>query len=439
MSEPEPAASNDVNPHYLDHVMATGQSHTLAASEDIVTANGTKLLAKGARVDESMRERLLQHKLSRPLEDCMQVEGSDLLQRIESAGTALLDQHPLLQALCPPDASGNAAQALTRLPLSAPVRTLVTVYANREPDRLGHAVGVAMLAQALARLMLVGDVPRHQQLGLAGLLHDVGELYIDPAYLRSDTRLAAQQWRHIVTHPLVGHRVLLALDGAGPVVAQAVLQHHERLDGYGYPHGLWGVAFTMEGQILAAAEWLMAVVESKATPLRRAQMADRLVPGEFSPQLLDAVAQAARTAPAESLDLSDLPPLAQAAPRVVRLAGTLQRHSAARERISTLVAQAGPDLKRVLLAGQRRVNRIEAAFRSAGLDTPEPQALLAEMAALNDPAVYAEIMTLVGELEWRMNEVERGQRLRAGLLAPDDAAVVEALIARIRPGSDATG
>jgi hypothetical protein len=61
--------SGPANPHYVDHVVATAAARGIEACEHIVASNGTKLVAKGTRIDAQMRERLLQHKLSKPLEE----------------------------------------------------------------------------------------------------------------------------------------------------------------------------------------------------------------------------------------------------------------------------------------------------------------------------------------------------------------------------------
>ena len=108
--------------------------------------------------------------------------------------------------------------------------------------------------------------------------------------------------------------------------------------------------------------------------------------------------------------------------------------------IGQRIAEAGPDLRPVLEAGLRRLLRIQASFSSTGLDVSDPQAMLGELAALGDPDVYAEIMTLVGELEWRLREVERRQHLRASLLAAPEQAVVMDLITRLKgaPAAAAT-
>ena len=176
----------------------------------------------------------------------------------------------------------------------------------------------------------------------------------------------------------------------------------------------------------------MALVESDPSPLTRARMADRLVPGEFSPTLLAAVSAAARAAADEAVELSSVPPLEEAIPRIVRLADTLRRFVDSRGWIDERIAESGRPLRAVLEAGLQRTLRIQASFSSTGLDALNADRLLREMAALRDPNVFAEITTLVSELEWRMRELERSQRLRASLLSSSGHAVVTDLIDRLR-------
>ena len=421
-----------VSPHYLDRVVATAQAHEVQANEDIIAGNGIKLLAKGARIDAGVRERLLQHKLLRPLEGCVLVTPGVIPASFEQVAENLLGKHALLRALCVPDRSTSLPKLLGALTLSLPMQSLLSVYAQEHEDRIGHAVGVAMLATSLARRLLPGESERHRTLAVAGLVHDIGELYIDPAYLRRDVHLGVEQWRHIVTHPLVGHRVLCEMAGAGPAVAAPVLLHHERLDGFGYPRNIGGDTFVLDGQILAAAEWLMALAESGASPLTRAGMAARLIPGEFTAALLETVSMAARQSPDAPVELASAPRLEEAVPRIARLAGTLQRFRESRAWIDGLIAQAKPALRAVLEIGLQRILRIQASFSSTGLDAHSPELLLAELAALGDPGVYTEIMMLIGELEWRMRELEREQRLRADLLHVPERAVIVELIDRIK-------
>lgn len=426
-AEPAP----EVNPHYLDHVIHTAGSRGVEASEDIVSQTGIKLLAKGAEINARVRDRLLMHKLGKPLEDSIQVVDGVMSESLRPIGEALFAERPLIKAICAHDLYPAAPATLAALKLSAPVQSLLSVYAEQQGDRLRHTVGVAMLALALARRMLPGEAEQHCMLALAGLLHDVGELYIDPAYLRPDTPLGPQEWRHVASHPVIGERVLRQMNGAGKDVAKAVLYHHERLDGFGYPRGLEGTALPMTGQILAAAEWLMALIDSGMTPLTRARVATKLIPGEFSRELTETITAAAKgllpqVAAAEPATLE------VSVPRAVRIAAALQRFRAARPWLDARIATARPALRAVLEAGLKRLLRIQTAFSSTGLDAHAPDALVAVLTERLDADLQTELATVVTELEWRLRELERESLLRAGLLAAEESAVMRELIARLK-------
>jgi hypothetical protein len=285
---------------------------------------------------------------------------------------------------------------------------------------------------ALERRLWPGEIDAQRQLALAGLLHDDGEVYIDPAYLRRETRLGPEQWRHVASHPITAHRVLSRMDGAGAAVASPILLHHERLDGFGYPRGVVGDSFSLGGQLLAIAEWLMALLDSGYAPLTRATLAPRLMPGEFSDALLALVAQAAQAALAETPE--PVPPVSvdDALPRVERISETLARHRELLPWIDRQIERAGPALRALLEAGRRRVLRVQASFSSMGFDAKAPAILLAEWVALDDPSVHREVATQVRELQWRMREMQRETLLRAWMLAPEDGAVVNELMARLR-------
>ncbi|WP_374675085.1 HD domain-containing phosphohydrolase [Ideonella sp.] len=430
MSDP-----STVNPHYLDHVVGTTASHVVEVTEDIVSGSGIKLLAKGARIDPAVRERLLAHKLRKPLEDCLQVADGVRADELPALAEQLQQTWPALEALSrPPDGTASVATSLGRLSLSGPVRSLLTVYARSRPGRLEHAVGVAMLALSLGRRLAPGEFDRHRDLALAGLLHDVGELYLDPAHLAAGGALPPDHWRQIVSHPLIGHRVLRHMDGAGPVVARSVLQHHERLDGLGYPQGLAGADLPLDGQVLGVAEWLMGLLSGGISPLLRAKLASCVVPGEFSTELLQAVAAA-------RFQADGLPPLApqdgalqqqRAVARAERIAACLRRFRDQRPWIDERVAQARGPLQRALQAAVQRLERLQLSFVSAGLEIDAPRRLVDELVALGDAALRQEISQLLGEMEFRLRALERECLARTGLLPPDDHRVMQDVVARLR-------
>ncbi|HEY9107110.1 MAG TPA: hypothetical protein VIN58_10575, partial [Roseateles sp.] len=191
-----------------------------------------------------------------------------------------------------------------------------------------------------------------------------------------------------------------------------------------------GKALPLTGQILAAAEWLMGLIETGLTPLTRASVATKLIPGEFSRGLTEAIATAAA-------DLPQLVPRAEpdavqdAIPRVMRIATVLNNFAAARPWLDERIAAARPALRAVLEAGLQRMLRIQTAFSSTGLDAHGPDELVAMLTEQRDAALQVELMTVVGELEWRLRELQRESMLRAGLLPAAEVAVMKALMDRI--------
>ncbi len=141
----------------------------------------------------------------------------------------------------------------------------------RDPYTAGHQRRVAKLASAIAREM---SLPEDQIEGIrvCGFLHDVGKIVVPAEILSKPGRINDAELSLIRTHSSVSYEILKLLEFPWPV-AKAVLQHHERRDGSGYPAGLTAKELTVEAEIIAVAD----VVESMASrrPYREALGIDR--------------------------------------------------------------------------------------------------------------------------------------------------------------------
>lgn len=420
MSEP-----SGVNPHYLNRVVAVAETAGVEATEDIISGTGLKLLAKGARIDAHTRDRLLQHKLRKPLETSLRViEAGGRRPTIERAAAALIERYPLLGALCREHAS-QLLPLMKQLPLSTAVTSMLSVYAEQGERKHDHAVGVALLAAALAQVLPEGRSAGLQSLLVGGLVHDAGELYIDPAILQSPQRLSTEQWRHVAAHPVIAARVLREMPGAGPAVAEAVLCHHERLDGFGYPRGLTGAQLPMPGQLLAAAEMLMGIIELDRGAGEQASVALKLIPGEFSRHVMDRVTRVAATLHASDEAAAARLPMGvdELARRAATLGATMQQLLDLRADIEARTAGRSAAVRALMAQALERCRCIRLAFSSTGLDMHDPAALREHVAQM-DPRVQFEISIVIREIEWRLREIKREARVRAMALPPAEAALV---------------
>jgi len=424
--DPKKLPLSDVNPHYLDHVVKLSQSSDIEASEDIVSGTGMKLLAKGAKIDARARERLLEFRLTKPLENMMRVVGGTDPTTFHPIAEQLLARHGLLRGICGLVPGFDPIALLRSLELSDNVQSLLSVYAGQATSRLEHCVGVAVITSALG-----GSVHAKREdseaLLIAALTHDVGELYIDPAFLSRGVKLTPQQWKHIATHPIIGSHVLGTMPGAGPRIAGVVMAHHERLDGFGYPQGTLGSSLPMAGQMLAVAEMLMGLMESGSQHAQRAAVAMRLVPGEFHRRFIDRVMQGARTGSEEV----DMDPKAlnvgELETRIKGLSATIahMRHHCLE--LELHIARFSAPMRALIAHALTRWDRIGIAFSSTGLDLVAEERLQAVLSSMT-PSEINEVGIVLRELEWRISELERAMQIRSELFTPEDAARVQELI-----------
>jgi putative nucleotidyltransferase with HDIG domain len=155
-------------------------------------------------------------------------------------------------------AKSNAAQKM----LDSLVQVVNNMVNLHDPTAAGHQTDVAFLARAIAEEM------RNEQdvvdcVFLAGQIHDIGKIAIPSEILSRPGKLDDVQQMVVMCHPEVGYDILKPIDFPWPV-ANAVLQHHERLDGSGYPHGLTGDEISLESKILAVADVVQAMLTSRS-------------------------------------------------------------------------------------------------------------------------------------------------------------------------------
>lgn len=127
----------------------------------------------------------------------------------------------------------------------------------RDPYMAGHQHRVSSLAVAIAQEM---NLPweKIEGLRLAGIIHDIGKIAVPTEIMTKHGRLTKTEFKLIKDHPRVGYEMIKDIAFPWPV-AHIILQHHERLDGSGYPEGLVGDAILPEARILAVADIVEAI------------------------------------------------------------------------------------------------------------------------------------------------------------------------------------
>lgn len=180
----------------------------------------------------------------------------------------------------------------------ASVQSLAEALELKDPYTRGHSVRVSHYSVVIAQAMGHGG-EMLRQIELGGHVHDIGKIGVRETILNKPDRLTAEEYQHIMTHPVLGWRILAPLLGDTPHALNIVRSHHERYDGRGIPDGLVGDEIPLEARIAAAADALDAMTSDR--PYRPSEMTlemaideiKRCSSTQFDPQVVDALVLAA--------------------------------------------------------------------------------------------------------------------------------------------------
>ena len=149
----------------------------------------------------------------------------------------------------------------------ASVQSLADALEVKDPYTRGHSERVSHYCGVLAREMrLSGELLRRIELG--GHVHDIGKIGVREDVLNKPAKLTKEEYQHIMTHPMVGWKILAPLLADTPEALNIVRSHHERFDGRGIPDGLAGTAIPLEARIAAVADSFDAMTSDRPYRLR---------------------------------------------------------------------------------------------------------------------------------------------------------------------------
>jgi HD-GYP domain-containing protein (c-di-GMP phosphodiesterase class II) len=145
--------------------------------------------------------------------------------------------------------------------MEAVIQVLEMTVAARDPYTVGHQRRVSQIAYNIGREMRLSKA-RLRDLRMAGTLHDLGKIAIPPGLLSKTENLNPLEFALIKTHPQVAYNILEPITLPGNT-AKIILQHHERMNGSGYPQGLKEEEILLEARILGVADVLESMCSNR--------------------------------------------------------------------------------------------------------------------------------------------------------------------------------
>lgn len=177
----------------------------------------------------------------------------------------------------------------------ATIRALVQAVDIKDRYTRGHSERVGQASAMIARELGMGE-ERLEVVRIAGILHDVGKLGVPTRLLRKDGPLSPEERRIIELHPEYGHEMVRGIGFLGEA-RSAILHHHERVDGSGYPYGLTGEQIPVLARVVAVADAFDAMTStrsySRARPVTVALAElERCAGAQFDPDMVRALVDA---------------------------------------------------------------------------------------------------------------------------------------------------
>lgn len=386
--------NNNLNDeHYVRAVTELGDKRRIVSNCDIYSKSGIKLVAAGIQVTGELYERLVKHKLLPPLDQALSIENMLDPAGILADVNALIEGNEKLGKVAEFINLGNSyRQIIGDLRLPPPLAFKLTVAKEQFPQIYQHSLLLMIISVYLARC---DDMKLYEEEwgAFASLFHDIGLLHIDPALLKSTHVMSVDERRHLYAHPLTAYLLLSEFPEVPRQVANAVLEHHERMDGSGYPRGLTESKISRLGQILAVAELAAKGFDADTPriPWKKLDVMLKLNSRKYGQGLIGHLNIFRDNTPEWRADNADPVRMAEQARVIAKL-------------FDVFGCELGDGCQRVVLDfAQTRLEGLRLALFSAGFDPREPEALIQLFE--EDPDCISDYSPLLDETIWQFKSL----------------------------------
>lgn len=249
----------DLKQHYATHLAKVDETNAVVANEDIVNDKGVLIIKKGSRVSGAVAEKVVKHKLLKPLHQQVDlnslIDSDALKEHFEMLFKRFPDLKTVLESC---NGLTELRAQISRTEIPRLIRQNITVLADQKTETYEKALFCTALSVMVASEMRLAP-DEVEAAFLAGLAHDIGLLHIDPNILEKQGELEPAEWRAIKSHVLIGKMILAENTSVPKAAIRAVQEHHERCDGAGYPFAKIGNELGTVGQIIGICDALQAI------------------------------------------------------------------------------------------------------------------------------------------------------------------------------------
>jgi len=411
---------DDTSNNIIENIISASEDAEFYLSEDVFDQSGNKLLGKGYKITRKIKDKLISRVLKKPLETSITSIPSLTVDVLYTEANALIKDNPFLQNFNPEIQLD--VYAIKELELAPLASLLLTVQRTNRMEAFQHTLFMTLIARLIAK-KLNFDSSQIYDLTIACLLHDIGELY---CVIPHTQNLSLEQWRSIMTHPIIGSTVVRQHMHYSANVSAAILEHHERNDGSGYPNHISAEEGTDIGKVMIVAEAFSGMARRDYN-VRNLFTTLKLVCHDFPSAPYNALVDLL-------LSVADYENVKESNPILDQLLTQLKNIEEIIEQLKPLKAKNSEhfELSNYLIV---RLKKICQIIYVSGLTDCIDLGLWEQIKL--DKEINQELFITISEVEWKMKDVLRDISLR---IVKDDIRVSDELLAIIQrmKGNDET-
>lgn len=401
---------------YAGHLANMQDKAVIVATEDILSDKGVLLAKSGIKINKKVCENILKFKLLKPIEDSITIENQlnaksiyNILNQLISRDTWLKSIHSQLGDRV---ALQRCCLRLEKFPLLLQKLTVLKM-------ELFHVFEQAISSAYLSYICGVADKleqPKIEEYFLAGIIHDIGLLHINHNTLKKEGELTPEEWRNIQSHPIIGYEIVKNIKSFPKNVAMAVLEHHENIDGSGYPRNKSDDELCDLGQMINLLDNIIAIynkkLKQKNRSLRGVIPVIQINIHSYRQKVASIIIGALKYAPESTPDLKKIKGLGD-------LINNTQKRQRYIEKTTVIIKDANQEIgyshsDTDIIAIQNTGNNIILIVNSAGLNDTQYTDGLSETAKTEPEAVFNEVEDahlMLGEVIYQIQTFQKNANL----------------------------
>jgi len=245
---------------YSQHLAAvSNKGNSAFTTDDVFNEHGALLIKKGVHIDTNIRDKLLQHKLLKPLDHLVGLEKQVNTQTLRTRFNQLMNDYPDVREINKTLRFESEFEKLLNTNYLHPIITQkLTVLNSQFSSEFDKCMFNAWLSTITARELDLSQTDIKNTF-ITSMLHDIGMMHLDPDIVNSNRQLTPDEWKTIQAHVIIGKLITDAIPDLSPDVSRAVVEHHETCFGSGYPFSISGYERGVIGRIIGMSDSIHAI------------------------------------------------------------------------------------------------------------------------------------------------------------------------------------